>query len=42
MYRMLNVDNLSLRPFNSVLIILNLKKDLSPEQLVTITLINKA
>ena len=31
-----------LRPFNSFLILLNLEKDLSPEQLVTIKLRNKA
>ena len=44
MYRMFSVDNLSwniatLHFFNSsVLILLNLEKDLSPEQLVTIKL----
>jgi len=32
----------TLRPFNSFLILLNLEKDLSPEQLVTIKLRNKA
>jgi len=32
----------TLWPFNSVLILLNLEKDLSPEQLVTIKLRNKA
>jgi len=44
MYRMLSVDNLSgtLRSFNSFLILLILEKDLSPEQLVTIKLKNKA
>jgi len=31
----------TLRPFNSFLILLNLEKDLSPEQLVTIKLRNK-
>ena len=31
----------TLRPFNSVLILLNLEKDLSPEQLVTIKLRNR-
>ena len=32
----------TLRPFNSFLILLNLEKDLTPEQLVTIKLRNKA
>jgi len=32
----------TLRLFNSFLILLNLEKDLSPEQLVTINLRNKA
>jgi len=32
----------TLRPFNSFLILLNLEKNLSPEQLVTIKLRNKA
>ena len=44
MYRMLSVDNLfrNIATFNSILILLNLEKDLSPEQLVTIKLRNKA
>jgi len=39
-YRMLGVNNLSwnIATFNSVLIILNREKDLSPQQLVTIKL----
>jgi len=43
MYRILSVNNLSwnIAAFNSVLILLNLEKDLSPEQLVTIKLRNK-
>jgi len=41
---MLRVDNLSwnIATFNSFLILLNLENDLSPEQLVTIKLKNKA
>jgi len=44
MYRMLCVDNLywNIVAFNSFLILLNLEKDLSPEQLVTIKVRNKA
>jgi len=40
MHRMLSVDNLSwnIATFNSFLNILNLEKELSPEQLVTIKL----
>jgi len=44
MHRMLSVDNFSwnIAIFNSFLILSNLDKDLSPEQLVTIKLRNKA
>jgi len=44
MHRILSVDNLSwnIVILNWVLILLNLEKDLSPEQLLTIKLRNKA
>jgi len=44
MYRMLDVDNISwnIAPVQFILIILNLEKDLSPEQLVTTKLRNKS
>jgi len=43
MHRMLNVTTSpgTLRPFNTFLILLNLQKDLCPEQLLTIKLRNK-
>jgi len=46
MHRMLSADNLStsrgtLRPFNSILLLFNPEKDLSPEQLMTVKIINR-